>query len=81
MSLDIIQTLRSKPSFEAARLIGLAPQFIKNDNLVNLLNQYDYNQNKKDKNAMMNEQRLIQQINLFSSIPGLKEDINKWLSS
>ena len=81
MSLDIIQTLRSKPSFEAARLIGSAPQFIKNDNLINLLNQYDYNLNTKDKNAMMNDQRLIQQINLFSSIPGLKEDVKKWLSS
>lgn len=74
MSLNIVQTLRGKPAYEAARLIGIAPQHISDMNLVNLLNQYDLNSKKND--AM-----LIQQLNLFSSIPGMKEQVQKWLRS
>ena len=74
MSLNIVQTLRSKPAYEAARLIGCAPQHISDTNLVNMLNQFDLN-NKK------NDARLIQQLNIFSTVPGLKEQVHKWLSS
>lgn len=74
MSLNVVQALRGKPSYEAARLIGSAPQFIKDNNFVNLLNQYDLNNKKNDKN-------LINQFNMFASIPGLKEQVSAWLNS
>ncbi len=69
------------PSSEAARLIGTAPQYIKNDNLINLLNQFNYNFNSKNKTDVQNDNRLIQQINMFSSVPGLKQQVSEWLSS
>lgn len=81
MSLNIIQELRKMPSSEAARLIGNAPQYIKNDNLINLLNQFNYNFNSKNKNDVQNDNRLIQQINIFSSVPELKQQVSEWLSS
>ncbi len=74
MSLNIVQTLRSVPAYEAARLIGSAPQFISDTNLINLLNMYDLNNKKND--AM-----LIRQLNMFASIPGLKEQVQTWLKS
>lgn len=74
MSLNIVQTLRSKPSHEAARLIGSAPQFITDYNLINLLNMYDLNNKKNDGN-------LARQINMFAGVPGLKEQVAKWLAS
>ena len=74
MSLNIIQELRKKPSFEAARLIGNARQYIQNDNLINLLNQYDFN-NKKNDNI------LIKQLNMFIVIPDIRNQITLWLSS
>jgi hypothetical protein len=81
MSLNIVQELRKMSSSEAARLIGNAPQYIKNDNLINLLNQFNYNFNSKNKNDVQNDNRLIQQINIFSSVPGLKQQVSEWLSS
>jgi hypothetical protein len=81
MSLNIVQNLRGMPSSEAARLIGTAPQYIKNDNLINLLNQFNYNFNSKNKTDVQNDNRLIQQINMFSSVPGLKQQVSEWLSS
>jgi hypothetical protein len=81
MSLNIIQELQRMPSSEAARLIGSAPQYIKNDNLINILNQYNYNFNSKNKNDVQNNNRLIQQINMFSSVPGIKQQVSEWLNS
>ena len=74
MSLNIIQALRALPSHEQARLIGSATQYLKDYNLINLLNQFDYN-NKK------NDSMLIRQINLFAGIPGVKDDVAIWLAS
>lgn len=71
---NIVGELRSKPAFEAARLIGNARTYINDDNFINILNQYDYNNKKNDGN-------LIKQINMFSSVPGLAEQVNKWLKS
>jgi hypothetical protein len=81
MSLNIIQELQRMSSSEAARLIGSAPQYIKNDNLINILNQYNYNFNSKNKNDVQNNNRLIQQINMFTSIPGIKQQVSEWLNS
>ena len=74
MSLNVVQALRAKPGHEAARLIGIAPQHITDSNFINMLNQYDYN-NKK------NDARLIQQFNLFAGVPGLADQVKKWLAS
>ncbi len=81
MSLNIIQNLRGMPASDAARLIGNASQYIQNDNLINLLNQFNYNFNSKNKTDILNDNRLIQQINMFSSVPGLKQQVSEWLSS
>jgi hypothetical protein len=69
------------PASDATRLIGTAPQYIKNDNLINLLNQFNLNFNSKNKTDVQNDNRLIQQINMFSSVPGLKQQVSEWLSS
>lgn len=74
MSLQIVETLRRLPVHEQGRLLGTATNFIKDYNLINLLNQFDLN-NKK------NDVMLIRQINLFASVPGLKEDVKRWLAS
>jgi hypothetical protein len=74
MSLNIVQVLRGMPSYEAARLIGSAPQFITDFNLINTLNQFDLN-NKR------NDAALIRQINMFAGVPGLKDQVAKWLAS
>ena len=74
MYLTIIQSLRNKPGFEAARLIGCASQYITDANLINILNQFDLNNKKNDAN-------IIKQINMFASIPGIKEQVAAWLSS
>ncbi len=74
MSLRIVETLRRLGAGDAARLIGTAPQFITDSNLINVLNQYDLNNNK-------NDAQLIRTINLFASIPGLKEQVARWLKS
>jgi hypothetical protein len=74
MSLEVVQKLRKLPAFEAASLIGRARQYIKNDDFVNLLNSYDFN-NKS------NDRMLILQFNSFANIPGLKVQVNEWFSS
>jgi hypothetical protein len=84
MSLNIVSTLRSMPSYEAARLIGCAPSYIKNDNFINLLNSFDINKKNNPKEANLQHQQdamLSQQFNMFASIPGLKEQVNTWLAS
>jgi hypothetical protein len=73
-SLNIVQRLRAKPAHEAMRLIGSAPRYITDSNLVNILNQYDPNSKKKDV-------RLIQQLRAFDGVPGLKAQVDTWLSS
>jgi hypothetical protein len=72
--MNVVQTLRQKPGYEAARLIGSAPQFIKDNNFINLLNQFDVNNKKNDNN-------LINQFNMFAGVPGLREQVKNWLAS
>ena len=72
--MNVIQTLRNMPVHDAARLIGSCRQYINNDNFINILNQYDFNNKNNDK-------FIIQQLTLFLSIPGIKDSINNWLSS
>ena len=72
--MNIVLTLRSKPSHEAARLIGNASQYISDFNLINLLNMYDLNSKK-------NDAILMRQLVAFAGVPGLKEQISAWLSS
>jgi hypothetical protein len=80
MSLNIVSTLRSKPVHEAARLIGIAPQYITDNNFINLLNQYDLNMNN-NRSAKQNDMRLEHQFSMFAGIPQLKVQIDKWFSS
>jgi hypothetical protein len=74
MSLNIVPTLRSKPVAEAARLLGSASNYISDTNLVNTLNQYDLNHKR-------NDAQLIQQLHAFAGVPGLKEQVARWLAS
>jgi hypothetical protein len=80
MSLNIVSTLRSKPAHEAARLIGVAPQYITDNNFVNLLNQYELNRNSNNRIAEQNDMRLEQQFSMFGATPQLRNQIDKWLS-
>ena len=70
----IISTLRTLPISEQARLLGSLQTYVKNDNLINLLQNYDYNNKSKDS-------QLMSQLSLFSGVPGLKEQVNEWLRS
>ena len=74
MPLNIVQTLRGKSSAEAARLIGTMGSFIKDTNLINIMNQFNLNDKKRDPT-------LILQIEAFASIAGLKEQVDAWLKS
>lgn len=84
MSLNVVSSLRSMPAHEAARLIGCAHSHIKNDNFINLLNSFDINKKSNQREAKIQQQQdamLAQQFNMFAGVPGLKEDVKKWLSS
>ena len=70
----IISTLRSKSVGEQVRLIGSVRTYIQNDNLINLLQNYDYNSKK-------NDAALASQLSSFSGVPGLKEQVAAWLNS
>ena len=70
----IISTLRSKSVGEQVRLIGSVRTYIQNDNLINLLQNYDYNSKK-------NDAALASQLSSFSGVPGLKEQVASWLNS
>ena len=70
----IIPTLRSKPINEQVRLIGSVRNYIQNDNLINLLQNYDYNSKK-------NDAALASQLSSFSGVPGLDEKVTAWLNS
>jgi len=74
MSLRIVETLRSSGPAEAARLIESMRSFITNDGLINTMNLYDLNDKKND--AM-----LIRTLYAYNSVPGLKEQVAKWLRS
>jgi hypothetical protein len=74
MPLNIVQTLRSKSGAEAGRLIGTMGSFIKDTNLINIMNQFNLNDKKRDPT-------LILQIEAFASIAGLKEQVDSWLKS
>jgi hypothetical protein len=80
MSLNIVSTLRSKPAHEAARLIGIATQYITDDNFINLLNQYELNRNSNNRIAEQNDRRLEQQFSMFAATPQLRNQVEKWLS-
>ena len=70
----IISTLRSKSVGEQVRLIGSVRNYIQNDNLINLLQNYDYNSKK-------NDAALAAQLSSFSGVPGLNEKVTAWLNS
>jgi len=70
----IISFLRSQPAGVQARLLGSVGTYVKDTNLVNLLQNYDINSNKNDK-------LLASQLQSFSEVPGLREQVNSWLSS
>jgi hypothetical protein len=57
-----------------AHFIGKASQFIKNDNLVNLLQNFDVN----NMNANI---RLSSQFVAFEGIPGLSQQVSAWMNS
>jgi len=74
MVSNIVPTLRSKPVGEQVRLLGSIRMYIKDTNLINLLQNYDYNDKKNDR-------MLSSQLSSFSGVPGLKEQVDSWLTS
>lgn len=73
MSLNVVSTLRSKSAADAMRLINLLPQYVTDSSFVNLLNQYDLNSQRNDRN-------LERQLNLYAGNPQVKNQIDKWIS-
>lgn len=65
--------LRETPA-SRAHFIGKARQYIQNDNLVNLLQNFDIN----NMNANI---RLSSQFVAFEGIPGLHEQVTAWMNS
>lgn len=74
MSFNVVQILRSLPVHEAMCLIGNAPHFISDYGFINMLNQYDPNDKKKDAS-------LASQLNLFAGVPLLRAQVQNWLNS
>ena len=74
MVFNIIEILHTKSKSELIYLIGSAPKFITNPDLIYLIRQYDINNRTKD-------ELLSQQMNMFLYLPGIKDQIEKWLSS
>ena len=66
--------LTTKPAPECARLLGNARQYITNDNLLNLLQNFDINNHKKN-------MKFKNQLLSFSNIPGIKEQVDQWMKS
>jgi hypothetical protein len=66
--------LATKPSAECARLLGNARQYIHNDQLINLLQNFDVNNHKKN-------MKFKNQLLSFSNIPGIKEQVDQWMKS
>lgn len=59
---------------EQARLLGSVRTYVTNDAFVNLLQTYDMNAKQKDV-------VLHRQFQAFSGIPGLQEQVQRWLAS
>lgn len=74
MLYNVVQVLRNMPSHNAARLIASAPQYIKNDHFINILNQFDFNSDKNDNSLTL-------QLNAFVGIVGFSEHVRMWLIS
>ena len=70
----IAKFLAGHPSHECAKLLGTARNYIHNDQLLNLLQNFDINNHKK--NA-----RLTNQLMMFSNVPGLKAEVDAWMKS
>jgi hypothetical protein len=66
--------LATKPPSECARLLGNARQYIHNDQLINLLQNFDVNNHKKN-------MKFKNQLLSFSNIPGIKEQVDQWMKS
>ena len=74
MLYNVVEVLRNMPRDNAMRLIGSAPQYIKNDRFINLLNQFNFNSDKNDASLTL-------QLNAFVGIVGLSEHVRIWLIS
>lgn len=74
MYLTIVQTLRDKSPAEVARLIRSAPQYITNNDLIGVINQFIPND---DTNHFI----VLQQVNMFSGVIEIREQVEKWLAS
>ena len=66
--------LATKPAPECARLLGNVRHYIHNDQLINLLQNFDVNNYKKN-------MKFKNQLLMFSEIPGLKEQVDEWMNS
>lgn len=66
--------LSTKPASECARLLGNVRHYIHNDKLINLLQNFDVNNHKKN-------MKFKNQLLMFSDIPGLKEEVDEWMNS
>ena len=74
MLYNLVELLRNMPSHKATRVIASAPQYIKNDRFINILNQFDFNSDKNDASLTL-------QLNAFVGIVGLSEHVRVWLIS
>jgi len=66
--------LATKSSSECARLLGNVRQYITNDNLLNILQNFDVNNHKKN-------MKFKNQLLMFSNVPGLKQQVDAWMNS
>ena len=66
--------LSTKSSAECARLLGSARHYIHNDQLINLLQNFDVNNPKKN-------MKFKNQLVSFSTVPGLQIEVTTWLNS
>ena len=72
--MNAIPVLRSKLPGEQARLLGNVRNYVTNDGFVNLLQTYDINNKQKDAS-------LHRQFQAFAGVPGLAEQVRRWLAS
>jgi hypothetical protein len=70
----IAKFLSAYPSDDCARLLGSARTYIHNDQLLNLIQNFDVNNHKK--NA-----RFTNQLAMFAFVPGLKSEVDVWMKS
>lgn len=72
--LQVLPVLRMKPVGEQARLLGNIRDYVKDDNFVNFMANYNLNDRRGDP-------RMQIQIQAFEFTPGLKAQVLKWLAS